>query len=198
MSGSASAGTQQAGTIGTATDPVDVESDDINNADTVTTQDLVVNGTATGPFGADLQGCRAFLSADQSLPLAPLTKVEFDSITYDSGNNFDTTNHQFVCPETGLYAVNVKLAFNGGNFDDEKLIVIGDGSTSFPFGGVGVRKTRREADVNDSFIISTLNKYNKNDTIAAYAKNDDSNDNIEGGGDQVNLSFFEAAFLGTL
>jgi len=51
MSGSASAGTQQAGTIGTANDPVDVESEDINNADTVTTQDLVVNGTATGPFG---------------------------------------------------------------------------------------------------------------------------------------------------
>jgi len=51
MSGTASAGTQQAGTIGTATEPVDVESEDINNADTVTTQDLVVNGTATGPFG---------------------------------------------------------------------------------------------------------------------------------------------------
>jgi len=51
MSGSASAGTQQAGTIGTANDPVDVESEDITNADTVTTQDLVVNGTATGPFG---------------------------------------------------------------------------------------------------------------------------------------------------
>jgi len=51
MSGSASAGTQQAGTIGTSGSPVDVESEDINNADTVTTQDLVVNGTATGPFG---------------------------------------------------------------------------------------------------------------------------------------------------
>jgi len=51
MSGSASAGTQQAGTIGTANDPVDIESEDISNADTVTTQDLVVNGTATGPFG---------------------------------------------------------------------------------------------------------------------------------------------------
>jgi len=51
MSGSASAGTQQAGTIGTSGAPVDVESEDINNADTVTTQDLVVNGTATGPFG---------------------------------------------------------------------------------------------------------------------------------------------------
>jgi len=51
MAGTASAGTNQVGTIGSASQPVDIESEDINNADTVTTQDLVVNGTATGPFG---------------------------------------------------------------------------------------------------------------------------------------------------
>jgi len=68
MSGTASAGTNQVGTIGASpNDLVDIESEDINNADTVTTntldsttvdnsgtvttQDLVVNGTATGPFG---------------------------------------------------------------------------------------------------------------------------------------------------
>jgi len=52
MSGTASAGTNQVGTIGSASQPVDLESEDINNADTITTQDIVVNGTATGPFGA--------------------------------------------------------------------------------------------------------------------------------------------------
>jgi len=83
MSGTASAGTNQVGTIGSQSSPVDLESEDINNADTVTTntldsttvdnsgtvntgtldsttvdnsgtvttQDIVVNGTATGPFG---------------------------------------------------------------------------------------------------------------------------------------------------
>jgi len=67
MSGTASAGTNQVGTIGSQASPVDLESEDINNADTVTTdtldsttvnnsgtvttQDIVVNGTATGPFG---------------------------------------------------------------------------------------------------------------------------------------------------
>jgi len=50
MAGTASAGTNQAGIIGSQGSPVDIESEDINNADTVTTQDLVVNGTATGPF----------------------------------------------------------------------------------------------------------------------------------------------------
>jgi hypothetical protein len=67
MAGSASAGTNQVGTIGSPSELVDIESEDINNTDTittdtldsttvdnsgtVTTQDLVVNGTATGPFG---------------------------------------------------------------------------------------------------------------------------------------------------
>jgi len=51
MAGTASAGTNQVGTIGSASQPVDLESEDINNADTVTTENLVVNNTATGPFG---------------------------------------------------------------------------------------------------------------------------------------------------
>jgi len=51
MSGTASAGTNQVGTIGSQASPVDLESEDINNADTVTTENLVVNNTATGPFG---------------------------------------------------------------------------------------------------------------------------------------------------
>jgi len=54
MAGTASAGTNQVGTIGSASQPVDLESEDINNADTVTTQDLVVNGTATGQFGGGI------------------------------------------------------------------------------------------------------------------------------------------------
>jgi len=51
MAGTASAGTNQVGTIGSASQLVDIESEDINNTDTVTTENLVVNGTATGPFG---------------------------------------------------------------------------------------------------------------------------------------------------
>ena len=51
MSGTASAGSNQVGTIGDANNLVDIEAEDVNASDTITTQDLVVNGTATGPFG---------------------------------------------------------------------------------------------------------------------------------------------------
>jgi len=51
MSGTASAGSSQVGTIGDASNLVDIEAEDIDVSDTLTTQDIVVNGTATGPFG---------------------------------------------------------------------------------------------------------------------------------------------------
>jgi hypothetical protein len=51
MSGTASAGSSQVGTIGSAGNLVDVKAEDIDVSDTLTTQDIVVNGTATGPFG---------------------------------------------------------------------------------------------------------------------------------------------------
>jgi len=78
MSGSASAGTQQTGTIGTAAEPVDVESEDISNADTVTTENLVVNNTATGPFGG---GGIVFEEGD------PITERSLD-VTGVSGDSF--------------------------------------------------------------------------------------------------------------
>jgi len=49
MSGTASAGTNQVGTIGASpNDLVDIESEDINNADTITTQDIDVSQNVNG------------------------------------------------------------------------------------------------------------------------------------------------------
>jgi len=83
MSGTASAGTNQVGTIGSQASPVDLESEDINNADTVTTQDLVVNGTATGPFG----GGAPVLEAGDSITVATINKSSTDAqfVTLFSG-----------------------------------------------------------------------------------------------------------------
>jgi len=70
MSGTASAGTNQVGTIGSQASPVDLESEDINNADTITTQDIVVNGTATGPFG----GGGVVLESGDTITVASIKK----------------------------------------------------------------------------------------------------------------------------
>jgi len=135
MSGSASAGTQQAGTIGTAGAPVDVESEDINNADTLTTQDLVVNGTATGAFGGGV-----VLEAG-------------DSITVENFR-IETTNESFVL----LYSGAAKDVLGGAilgrdnndflyEFSDNTTITknTGVGGTSYAFGG-NLKGKDREGD----------------------------------------------------
>jgi len=80
FSGTASAGSSQVGTIGGAGNLVDVEAEDINVDDTLTTEDLVVNGTATGPFGG---GGIIFSEGDS------ITERRDDLINV-SGNSFGT------------------------------------------------------------------------------------------------------------
>jgi len=136
MSGTASAGTNQVGTIGSQASPVDLESEDINNADTVTTdtldsttvdnsgtvttQDLVVNGTATGPFG----GGGVVLEAGDSITVALLED--------------NTTDEAFVTVYDGtakdVLGGVVGAAVNGGDFlytfsDDSTIRQNGSGTT---------------------------------------------------------------------
>jgi len=126
MSGTASAGTNQVGTIGSQASPVDLESEDINNADTVTTdtldsttvdnsgtvttQDIVVNGTATGPFGGG------------GVVLEP-----GDSITVETIANA-TTSSSFITLYSGT-AKDVLGGIVGGHFRTDFLYTFSDGST---------------------------------------------------------------------
>jgi len=193
MAGTASAGTNQVGTIGSQASPVDLESEDINNADTVTTENLVVNNTATGPFGSELQGCRVFLSSNQNF--TNVEKVQLDQVEYDSGGNFDTTNHHFTCPETGVYLVKAQLVFHGGSDGDERRVRIGSTSDSVPSdSGANVRLPSNRVN---SLQASTVNKYDLGDTIATYAANFVSNDELESG-NKSRATHLEVVFLGSL
>jgi len=111
MSGSASAGTQQAGTIGTSGSPVDVESEDINNADTVTTQDLVVNGTATGPFGG---GGAPVLESGDSITVATIAR--------------NTTDRAFLTLYNGT-AKDVVCGVVSSSFSTDFVYTFSDGTT---------------------------------------------------------------------
>jgi len=78
MSGTASAGSSQVGTIGDSNNLVDVEAEDIDVSDTLTTQDIVVNGTATGPFG----GGGIVLESGDTITVA--------TIAFQAGGSFKT------------------------------------------------------------------------------------------------------------
>jgi len=194
MSGTASAGNESEGTIGTSGSPVDIESEDINNADTMTTQDLVVNGTATGPFGADLQGCRVNLSSDQEISGREL--IQFDDVVYDSGNNFDTSTHGFTCPTDGLYIASGQANFKRGGGGQRRRVFIGNLSTATP-NGEGSVVVDRNSNNKDILGLTTVNKYAQGDTIAMYARNRDSTDDLGSGRNNFGTNL-EVAFLGSL
>jgi len=109
MAGTASAGTNQVGTIGSASQPVDLESEDINNADTITTKDIVVNGTATGPFGSSPQAVKVTLGSSGAADPIPL-----DNIVFDTGSNFDLSKNAYVAPENGVYILTISIQLGGG------------------------------------------------------------------------------------
>ncbi|UXF50656.1 hypothetical protein 7908G4D2_18 [Haloquadratum phage sp.] len=192
---------------GTSTNPTTVESDtvtatnveagqigDVNNrpdvfADTVDANQL------TGSTGADRQGCRVFLSSNQNISSGSFQKIQFDSTEYDSGNNFDTSSHDWTCPKDGLYVANVQAAFTGGNTDEERRVAIGAGTNGTR--GEGAQTEHRSSDTFDNIPASTINKYNQGDTIAGYALNRGSSDVLRSG-DENFSTFMEVAFLGGL
>jgi len=194
---------------GTSTNPTTVESDtvtatnieagqigDSSNrpdlfADTVDANQLT--GVSTG---GDRQGCRVFLSSNQNITQGNRAKIQFDNEVYDSDNNFDTSSHNWTCPEDGIYLVHLSVLFTGGNNADNRQTFIGTASTIQPsFEGEFVQ--RGSSDSGDKIHATTVNKYNSGETIAAYARNTDSNDELRAG-NQTQDSFFEVAFLGGL
>jgi len=181
---SADASTGSAGDIGDPNNRPDLF------ADTVDTNNLT--GVSTG---ADRQGCRVFLSSDQSIG-TNVTKIQFDSESYDSGNNFSTSSHNWTCPETGLYAVNCQVGFDGGSSDQTRAARIGSATTSQP-NNAGVFGKQGSADKGDRLVVSTINKYTSGDTIAGYARNADAGDVLSSGSGNFR-TFLEVAFLGGL
>jgi len=178
------AGNIEAGTIGSSSDRPDAFLDEAN-----------VNQLTGVSTGGDRQGCRVFLSSDQSISHGTITKIQFDSEVYDSGNNFDTSSHAWTCPEDGLYLINLQLQFTGGSSGDRREIFIGSGSDPLP-SRQGAANRRESSEPNLRLSVSTVNKYLSGDSIAGYAANPDGD--TFGSGNQSFNTFMEVAFLGGL
>jgi len=184
-SGSADASTGSAGQIGDSSNRPDIF------ADTVDTNNLT--GVSTG---TDRQGCRVFLSSDQSISQNTTTKIQFDSEVYDSDNNFDSSSHAWTCPKDGLYSVNIQVAFAGGGNDEQRRMSIGS-ETKSNLNNEGAFERINSSDTNDRRSLSSINKYTQGDTISGYVRNVDNSDTLLSGS-ITSKTFLEVAFLGGL
>jgi len=177
---SAEASTGSAGTIGSSGSRPDLFADDIDANS--------LSGSIKN------QGCRVFLSSQQTISQSTPTKIQFDREGYDSGNNFSTSSHDWTCPETGLYAVNLQVEFLGGASGDQRRTEIG--TTASNISTDEGSRTEIAASTSDARVqTTTINKYNSGDTIAGYATNLDNSDTVGSGGSNFE-TFMEVAFLG--
>lgn len=67
-------------------------------------------GGRTDTLGNYSAKVRVYKSGTQNI--ASPTKVEIETETYDSGNNYDTTNYRFVAPIDGYYFVNGQVGMD--------------------------------------------------------------------------------------
>ncbi|AFH22100.1 putative SGNH hydrolase [environmental Halophage eHP-16] len=157
--------------------------------------DVVANSvdanTVTGDTNvANRQGCRVFLSSDQNTNGS--TKIAFDSEVFDSGGNFDTSSHDWTCPQDGLYIANLQVQVIGGTSNDLRQLFIGNANTDSP-NGEGAFLQKDIPQTGDTLRVQTVNQYNSGDTISAYYNNTSNTGTLDSG-----RTFFEVAFLGGL
>jgi hypothetical protein len=106
-------------------------------------QILAMNATATaiewadaGGGGVDFQGFKVTLSANQSIPEAAITQVEYDTETYDIGSNFDTGTYEAsITADSGVdqywyFYCSQDLAFTGTNKGDVSSIYLYQDATT--------------------------------------------------------------------
>lgn len=82
---------------------------------------------------------RAYLSADQlKLTDDSYNTIRFDTTAYDSGSDYDTTNHYFVCPVTGYYFVGAAIELDNAIADKRYVLRLYNnavGGSTYAFNG---------------------------------------------------------------
>ena len=73
------------------------------------------NGVASFPSGVSTKTfCDVSLDAGATTYGGPFTRVPLNIVNADPGNNWDNTNHWYLCPRAGLYMINGTLRVGPG------------------------------------------------------------------------------------
>ena len=71
------------------------------------------NGTQSGFGGTNTPAFRAYMGSTQTISTASITKLNFDTESYDIGSNYDTSNYRFTPTTAGKYLVTASVRLNG-------------------------------------------------------------------------------------
>lgn len=158
-----------------------------------TTSDVIVAPLSVGDFNTvntqtanieNQSALRAYLSGDQSIPSGSFVQVQLDATSYDVRGETDTTNHEIVVDEAGVYLLAGSVGFRNSANDGDDLTV------RINVNGSPLSQARTVIGGSSSpnlFVLST-DLLNAGDSITLLGRNLDSSSTFIGGQVQTNLS----------
>ena len=149
--------------------------------------DLASGVAGTGP------AFNAYMNATQSLSLATLTKVAFNTERFDTNSCFDTSTYRFTPTVAGYYQINAfaYVDWSGSQFSSAELHIYKNGvsNTRASWAGVAFYGTM-------SPIVDLVYMNGTTDYIEMYASiTGGSGPQLLGGGSFINRSVFSAALV---
>lgn len=142
---------------------------------------------------------RVKLDGSQTLDANTLTKLDLGEITYDTGNNFDTGTNSYTCPKDGVYAAQLSVLFfqsSNSTADDQRRVVIGTENDATPI-GEGTHVSAGGTSDRCQLQVSSFSLKQAGDTIAFYAENEDADDSVGSGVDDVgDFTHAEIVYIG--
>lgn len=114
---------------------------------------------------------------------APTTKIVFDTISHDPGNNISLANGRYVCPTTGYYKVDANIAFTCAPSYTYQTLVFKNGVQAIGGDGVKFRGTTGDGVYLGA---SDIIQCNAGDYLELYAYSDTASALIAG------YSFYQA------
>jgi hypothetical protein len=75
----------------------------------------IPDATGTAMVSGNMPAFSAYLSANQTITSGTLTKIAFNTKTFDTANCYDnTTNYRFTPTVAGYYQINLSMGFGSG------------------------------------------------------------------------------------
>jgi hypothetical protein len=87
-------------------------------------------GTVTGAGGVNTPAFRAYMGSVQTISNASVTKLNFNTESYDTDSNYDTLNYRFTPTTAGKYLVTASVRLDGAvTITNVQLYINKNGST---------------------------------------------------------------------
>jgi len=169
---------------------IDVEpSSDADKIVGYTAGTQVLNLSSAGILTLPKQSaCLAYLSTDQSISAATVTKVALDTTVFDTQNEFDTTNNRFTASEDGIYVAIGQVEFGVAAASDKIRIYLRvNGLTK------ALMSMATTDDSLHSFCVAKILKLSAGDYVELYVENATSADTLVGGELRTFLSIAKIA-----